>query len=93
MKAIAPANWAAVVADVARRNRLHQGTARAVLDIAHDRLAAALRAFGRLRVPGLGVFTVRHRKARNIRNPQTGEMMRLPRQRYVHFRAERGLDL
>ena len=42
-------------------------------------------------VPELGIFKPTTRKARNIRNPVTGEMMRLPRTRTVRLAAAKAL--
>lgn len=52
-----------------------------------EHLAEAVWATGRVGVPGLGAFRVRSRKARRIANPQTGEPMKLPRERAVHCRV------
>ena len=43
-------------------------------------------------LPGLGVLRVRRRKARDGRNPQTGETIRIPAKNVVRFRAYRALN-
>ncbi len=42
---------------------------------------------GEFSLPGLGTMVVRVRKAREGRNPQTGEKIRIPRSKVVRFRA------
>ncbi|MGF1607903.1 MAG: HU family DNA-binding protein [Kiloniellales bacterium] len=44
-----------------------------------------------IRVPGLGTFTVRQRKARMGRNPQTGAAIQIPASRSVGFKAAKSL--
>ena len=44
-----------------------------------------------VRVPGLGTFTVRQRKARMGRNPQTGASINIPASRSVGFKASKAL--
>lgn len=42
---------------------------------------------------GFGTFTVRERKARTGRNPQTGATIKIAARKYVHFKPGKGLDL
>lgn len=49
-------------------------------------IAAELRATGRVHLPGFGVLTVVHRKARKGRHPLTGEALELPESTEVRFR-------
>ena len=42
-------------------------------------------------LPGLGALRVRKRRARMGRNPQTGEIIRIPAKKVVTFRAYRSL--
>lgn len=42
---------------------------------------------GRVAIPGFGVFTLRKRKARTIRNPQTNQLMELPATQTIGFRC------
>lgn len=41
-------------------------------------IRGAVMAGGRVVVPGFGAFVLRRRKARRVRNPATGALMRLP---------------
>lgn len=47
-------------------------------------------AEGRVRTP-LGVFTLRTRKARMAPSISTGKVEKFPANKYVHFRASKGL--
>ncbi len=46
---------------------------------------------GQFVLPGLGVLRVKVRKARDGRNPQTGEKIRIPRKKVVRFGAYKDL--
>ena len=46
---------------------------------------------GQFVLPGLGVLRVKVRKAREGRNPQTGEKIRIPRKKVVRFGAYKDL--
>src|SRR5690349_16539880 len=48
-----------------------------IITAAFNEIAKAVHQGARFHWPGFGVWTVRTRKARRIRNPSTGEMMRL----------------
>lgn len=56
-------------------------------------IAAQLGAGQRVRIHRFGTFLVGTRKARQIRNPATGELMRLPLTREVRFRPAKALRL
>lgn len=67
-----------------KRARIHQATTVAALPLA---LRKALATAQRVTLPGVGIFWVTERPARNVRNPETRELMRLPATREVRFRA------
>lgn len=48
------------------------------LETIFEEIAAAVKKEGRFSYPGFGTWTMRKRKARTIRNPQTQELMQLP---------------
>ncbi|HUP01557.1 MAG TPA: HU family DNA-binding protein [Gemmatimonadota bacterium] len=50
-----------------------------------------LRAGNRVQITGFGTFESRRRGARQGRNPQTGESIRIAANRYPAFKAGRGL--
>lgn len=54
-------------------------------------IANELRNGRRVQVTGFGTFESRSRKARQGRNPQTGQSIRIAAARYPAFKAGRGL--
>ena len=64
-------------------NRFYDG----LIALAMKKLASD----GQFVLPGLGVLRVQVRKAREGRNPQTGEKIRIPRKRVVRFGAYKSL--
>ena len=40
----------------------------------------------RIEIRGLGVFSVRSRKAKTVRNPQSGQLLQVPPQRGPYFK-------
>lgn len=62
-----------------------------VLDAFAEAVREAAARGERVRLPGLGVFSVRERAARKGRNPQTGEELEIPTGKAVVFRPAREL--
>ncbi len=62
-------------------------TVKAVIDSFIDSIKKEVRESGRIRVPGLGTFTVAEHAARTGRNPRTGEKIEIPASRSVRFKA------
>ena len=56
------------------------------VDATFDSIAKAIRKSKRFQVPGFGTFTVRSRKARKGRNPQTGAVISIKASRSVGFK-------
>lgn len=54
-------------------------------------IANELRSGRRVQVTGFGTFESRSRKARQGRNPQTGQSIRIAAAQYPAFKAGRGL--
>ena len=57
-----------------------------ILDAAFDLIGKAVKKEKRFAYPGFGTFTVRTRKARKGRNPQTGEEIKIPPTKTVVFK-------
>ena len=53
--------------------------------------ASAARAVDSVSLVGFGTFSVRHRAAREGRNPQTGESMHIAASKVPGFKAGKGL--
>lgn len=54
-----------------------------------DGIAEAVKKDGRFSYPGFGTWSLRKRKARTIRNPQTHELMQLPASFTIGFRQSK----
>jgi DNA-binding protein HU-beta len=80
-----------IVERLATRARLTKKDAEEFADILFEELAAAVRKDGRAAWPDFGVFSVRSRKSRQIRNPQTRELMQLEMTKTIGFRTAGGL--
>ena len=57
-----------------------------VVNATFDSLATGLKKSRRVQVPGFGTFSVRARKSRNGRNPQTGAAIKIKASRTVAFK-------
>ncbi len=57
-----------------------------ILDAAFDVISKAIKKEKRFAYPGFGTFTVRTRKARKGRNPQTGEEIKIKASKTVGFK-------
>lgn len=66
-----------------------EAAASRAIDAVLDSIRAALEAGGPVRLQGFGTFTVRGRKGRITRNPNTGQTMEVPDRKAVHFKASR----
>ncbi len=71
---------------VAKSAKISKVTATEVFDATFDNIARAIRKSKRFQVPGFGTFTVRSRKARKGRNPQTGAVISIKASRSVGFK-------
>lgn len=71
---------------VAKGTKLSKRAAGDAVDTTFDALARAIKKDRRFLVPGFGTFTVRSRKARKGRNPQTGAEISIKASRTVGFK-------
>ena len=78
---------AEIIDAVAANARISKLTAGEAIDATFDSIAKAIKKSKRFQVPGFGTFTVRSRKARNGRNPQTGATITIRATRTVGFKA------
>jgi DNA-binding protein HU-beta len=72
---------------VAANARISKLTAGEAIDATFDSIAKAIKKSKRFHVPGFGTFTVRSRKARKGRNPQTGATITIRASRTIGFKA------
>lgn len=57
-----------------------------IVDSAFDAIGKAIKKDKRFAYPGFGTFTVRNRKARKGRNPQTGEEIKIKASKTIGFK-------
>jgi len=76
---------------VAKGAKLNKRAAGDAVDTTFETLARAIKKDKRFQVPGFGTFTVRSRKARKGRNPQTGAEITIKASRTVGFKPAPGL--
>ena len=62
-----------------------------VLDAFFATVSDTLKNGDEVRIPGFGSFSVSGRAEKQGRNPQTGEIMRIPASRAVRFKAGKAL--
>lgn len=71
---------------VAKAAQLNKRTAGEAVDATFEGIVKAIKKNQRFQLPGFGTFTVRTRKARTVRNPQTGAAITIKASRTVGFK-------
>jgi len=71
---------------VAGKLEWKQRQAALALDSLIISIVEGLKEEGRVQIPGFGVFTLRQYKARQARNPRTGETVEVPARKNVSFK-------
>ncbi len=64
---------------------------RALVDIMFETVAGSIEDEERFSYPNFGTFNVKHRKAREGRNPRTGEPIQIPASNTVGFKPSPSL--
>jgi DNA-binding protein HU-beta len=64
---------------------------RALIETVFETVAGAIEDEDRFSFPNFGTFNVKHRKAREGRNPQTGEPIQIPASNTVGFKPSPSL--
>jgi len=62
-----------------------------VVDAVFDNMKDALRSGGKIEIRGFGSFTVRTRRAKEGRNPKTGEKVSIPEKKVPFFKVGKEL--
>lgn len=62
-----------------------------VVDIVFDSITNSLKKGEEVSIAGFGIFTVKHRAARQARNPRTGAMVSVAAMKVPKFRAGKAL--
>lgn len=71
---------------VAKAAKINKRAAGDAVEATFDSVARTLKKTKRFQVPGFGTFTVRSRRARRGRNPQTGDLISIKPSRTVGFK-------
>lgn len=82
---------AELVENVALQTRMTKKAAGELIDVIFDNIGKAVKAEDRFSYPGFGTWSIRTRKARKIRNPVTGEPMKLKATKTIGFRPAKEL--
>lgn len=82
---------AELVEAVSLQTKLTKKATAEMIDVVFDNIVKAVKADERFSYPGFGTWSLRNRKARKIRNPQTNEMMKLKASRTIGFRPAKEL--
>jgi nucleoid DNA-binding protein len=77
---------------IAEDMRLPQLKVLAIVQKTFDDIINTLLREGRIELRNFGVFEVRHRRAREARNPRTGESVPVPPRNVVAFKAGRAME-
>ena len=80
-----------LVAGIAEKNEMSKKQTTAVFDMFVSEISKNLKKGNRIRIPGLGIMSVRKRAARMGRNPATGEAIKIKASKRVAFRAAKEL--
>lgn len=84
-------NKTELVAAMAKEMNLSKKDVEAVLKSFVDVVSAELKKGGKIQLVGFGTFEVSERAAREGRNPQTGETMKISASRAPKFKAGKAL--
>ena len=80
-------NKAELIEQVAAEAEITKAQANAAMDAFTNAVSNALRGGDRVTLVGFGTFSVSERSARNGRNPQTGEVIKIKARRVPKFKA------
>ncbi|MDQ3262510.1 MAG: HU family DNA-binding protein [Myxococcota bacterium] len=78
---------------VSQQSRMTKKAAAEVMDVVFANIGKAVKKDERFSYPGFGTWSLRSRKARRIRNPQTNEMMKLKASKTIGFRPAKELKV
>lgn len=80
-------NKVELIAEIAKNANISQKDAAAALKAFTDAVQAELKKGGKVQLVGFGTFEVTKRAARQGRNPQTGETMKIKASKAPKFKA------
>jgi len=82
---------AKLIEAIAQGAGISKSAAAKVLNVYIDTVARELKKTGKLGLVGFGTFSVKKRKAREGRNPQTGKAIKIAAKKVVKFKAGKAL--
>ena len=80
-----------LITKIAEKSNLSKKDAAAALDALTSTITEALKAEGKLVVPGLGTFEVKQHATRTGHNPRTGETVEIAAKKVPAFKAAKAL--
>jgi len=80
-----------VIDQISEKFSLTKKLAGEVVAAVLEGITTELKVDGKIKVKGLGTFTVKEKAARTARNPKTGEPVEVPAKKAVGFKAEKAL--
>ena len=81
-----------LIASISVQTGVSKSTAKQMIDVMFEGIKQNLSRGKDVRLNGLGRLHVAHRKARNGRNPSTGEAIKIPAKNVVKFSVYSDLD-
>ena len=78
-------NKADLVDQIAATAAISKTQATAMIETLIDSISSAIKKGERVTLVGFGTFAISHHKARNGRNPQTGNLIKIPARRVPRF--------
>lgn len=84
-------NKADLIAKLSDDTGITKTQANAALDSFVEAVTKTLKAGGKVTLVGFGTFSVSKRSARNGRNPQTGEVIKIKARKVARFKAGKEL--
>lgn len=76
---------------LAEKTQLKKKDAVNAYDVLKEIIAKSLKKEKKFKLPDLGIFVIRRTKDRMVRNPKTGEMMKVKAKTVVRFRVAKAL--
>ena len=84
-------NKTELINKVAEKAGMKKGWVGAVINVMIESIKEALEREEKVTIAGFGAFAVANRAAKDGRNPQTGETIRIPEKKVVRFRPGKEL--
>jgi len=80
-----------LVEDIAQETNLSKTKAKEAVDALLESLSQELSSGSKVTLTGFGTFQIKEQKAKRGRNPQTGEVMKIPAKNVVKFNPGKAL--